>query len=600
MAYIDSSTASPLAAARAAPSPADEQLEPPGADDEAEEQEEEPRALKERAPAGSIKAALVSQVDDINIARYIDNQQLDQIGMDAVREFEIDDNSRKDWVDKAITAMKFATQDAQRKETPWSGASNVIYPLIAQSALDFAARQYPAMIQGKKVVKGVIWGDDKGTPITEDGKPDGKPRMAPPAGMPTSGPQPAMQPAQPPQMIAPPQAGAPGPGMPPPGPPQPQEPLWLIAPGEKRKRADRIADHMSWQLLVEMVEWEPQTDQMLHQIPIAGGAARKTYFDPILGRNRSLVVPLVNLVWNYHAPSFEAAARHTEKMMLYPHQITEMERHGAEDDENGEGMFLPLTYGPGGGADGQMFNYDEEAQASDAADPNAPQFFIEQHCRLDLDDDGYAEPYTVTVHLRSSKVVRIVARYDEEGIDATDDGDTINRIAAIEHYTLYPFLPSLDGGSYPTGFGHLLRPLNSAINTCLNQMFDAGTLQNSGGGFVSDQLGMPSGQTLFQVGKFARVTTKGQAIRDAVFPIPFPGPSTTLFQLLGVLITAGKEIASIGNILAGDAAIANAPPTTVLALIEQGMKFYNAITKRLFRAEASELAKLYRLNRKHI
>jgi chaperonin GroES len=131
-------------------------------------------------------------------------------------------------------------------------------------------------------------------------------------------------------------------------------------------------------------------------------------------------------------------------------------------------------------------------------------------------------------------------------------------------------------------------------------MFDAGTLQNAGGGFVSDQLGLPSGQTLFQVGKFTRVTTKGADIRASVFPIPFQGPSQTLFQLLGMLMQSAEKLAAIGNILAGDAAIANAPPTTVLALIEQGMKIYTAIHKRVFRAEKAELDKLYRLNRLHI
>ena len=47
--------------------------------------------------------------------------------------------------------------------------------------------------------------------------------------------------------------------------------------------------------------------------------------------------------------------------------------------------------------------------------------------------------------------------------------------------------------------------------------------------------------------------TKGQNIRDQVFPLPFPGPSSVLFQLLGVLMAAGKDIASIQDIMTGDA-----------------------------------------------
>jgi len=509
-----------------------------------------------------VKEFLVGQIDQVNLAENYSPGVLDKLGQLVIFEFDIDENSRSDWKDKAEKAMKFATQDAEEKQYPWPKASNIIYPLITQAAIQFNARTYPAIIQNRNVVKGVVWGTDKGTPATEDGKPNGKPKIHPDG-----------------------------------------TPIWLSAPGDKRKRADRIGEHMSWQLLEEMKEWEPQTDSMLMQIPIVGGACRKTYRDPIEERNRSLLVPLKNLVWNYHAPSFEDAPRVTEILTLYPHQIEEYER--AE-------VFLPLSYGPGG-------SDETNPEMAQSGDEDAPHVFLEQHRRYDLDDDGYPEPYVVTVHKRSGKVVRIVARYDEEGIqvakgpdvDEDDDGavdddkdirdeEEITKISPVEHYTLIPFLPNPDGGSYPVGFGHLLRPLNEAINTTLNQMFDAGHLQNAGGGFVSDQLSISSGPVAFQVGKYVRVGSKGQAIRDAVFPMPFQGPSPVLFQLLGMLMSSGKEVASTMEILAGDAAKSNASPTTVLALIEQGLTVYTAIHKRIYRALKSEFNKIYRLNRIHI
>lgn len=46
--------------------------------------------------------------------------------------------------------------------------------------------------------------------------------------------------------------------------------------------------------------------------------------------------------------------------------------------------------------------------------------------------------------------------------------------------------------------------------------------------------------------------------------------------------------------------MANAPPTTILALIEQGLKVYTAIHKRIYRALKSEFDKLYRLNRLYV
>ena len=545
-------TATPVAAPE--PAPSSQEPEPLAQDDD---------GSYGRGPDIPVKDFLVDQIDQINLAENYAPDVLAKLGQLVSFEYEIDENSRSDWKDKAEKAMKFATQEAEEKQYPWPKSSNVVFPLITQAAIQFNARTYPAIVQNRNVVKGVVWGTDKGTPATEDGKPGGKPKIHPDGS-----------------------------------------PVWLSAPGDKRKRADRVGEHMSWQLLEEMKEWEPQTDSLLMQLPIIGGAVRKTYRDPMEARNRSLLVPLKNLVWNYHAPSFEDAPRHTEILTLYPHQIEEFER--AE-------VFLPQLYGPGGGDD------DTNSEQAQSGDDDAPHIFLEQHRRYDLDGDGYPEPYVVTIHKRSSKVVRIVARYDEDGIqtgngtDVEEDEETgaltekegldreeILKIKPVEHYTLIPFLPNPDGGSYPVGFGHLLRPLNEAINTTLNQMFDAGHLQNAGGGFISDQLSIHSGPVGFQVGKYVRVGSKGQAIRDAVFPIPFPGPSAVLFQLLGALVKVSEGVAGTQEILAGGAEMANAPPTTILALIEQGLKVYTAIHKRIYRALKSEFDKLYRLNRLYV
>ncbi len=560
---------SPLAAGgpRSVPPSEDDGERPDIGADEESDDEDEPREAKPRT--GSLKRNLIKNIDNINIARDLDQQTLDDIGMAVVREFDLDLESRSEWADKAAKAMRFATQESMPKEYPWPGASSVIFPLISSAGIEFGSRTYPAVIQNRNVVKGVVWGDDKGVPATVDGKPDGQPKMQP---APTA------------------------PGQPP-GPPQP---VWITKPGEKRERADRIGEHMSWQLLEEMKEWEPQTDQLLHQIPVIGGAARKTYYEPAEKRNYSLFVSLMELVWDYHAASFGSAPRHSERLKLYPHQITEYENTGLEsDDDNAEGMFLRLDYGPAPTVESQSDVRSDEG-TQDPADPDAPHLFIEQHRRWDLDGDGYSEPYVITVHHSSEKVVRIVARYDADGITEVRKGGDIQRIEPVEHYTLIPFLPSIDGGSYPMGFGHLLRPLNEAINSTLNQMFDAGHLQNAGGGFISNDLNIPSGDVRFKVGHYIRVNSKGMSIRESVFPLPFNGPSPVLFQLLGVLMTAGKELASIQNILTGDAGIANAPPTTVLALIEQGMKVHNAIQKRVYLALKSEFQKLYRLNRLYL
>src|SRR6185503_7093764 len=59
---------------------------------------------------------------------------------------------------------------------------------------------------------------------------------------------------------------------------------------EKEARAERIGNHMSYQLLEEMDDWEEDTDKLLIQLPAVGCAFRKSYFDPVKGYNCSHLV----------------------------------------------------------------------------------------------------------------------------------------------------------------------------------------------------------------------------------------------------------------------------------------------------------------------
>lgn len=533
---IQSSRTSALPTMDDTPHQAPQDNEPVETDVEEQESDE---------PVSPGERDLVAWIDDQNIARHIPRSELNALGQLVVREYEIDETSRAEWKQDAKKALEFACQEAKPKQYPWPDASNIVYPLITSAAMEFAARAYPAMVPNRNVAKGVVWGSDSGTPATKDGKPDGAPLTDPETSM----------------------------------------PVWKVKPGEKTKRAQIVGEHMSWQLLQQMEYWEPQTDAALHQISIVGGFVRKTYRDFREDCNASVLVDIMKIVWNKAAPSFEKAPRKTEIQEWYPFAIEEMQR----DDQT----FLDVPLGPG---DNLAAGDDTDEPPTDPTDTEAPHIFLEQYRRYDLDGDGYPEPLIVTVHKNSGQVVRIIANYEEEGIETNADG-TVKRIEPIECLTLYPFIPDPKGGSYPIGFGHLLKPLNEAVNTTLNQMFDAGHLQIAGGGFIGAGLSMHAGPAYFSIGEYKPVNNKGQDLRNNIFPMPWPGPSEVLFQLLGFLVSAAKEVASIKDVLTGDSDMANTPPTTMIALVEQGMKVYTAIHKRLYRALKSELTKLYRLNR---
>jgi len=62
------------------------------------------------------------------------------------------------------------------------------------------------------------------------------------------------------------------------------------------------------------------------------------------------------------------------------------------------------------------------------------------------------------------------------------------------------------------------------------------------------------------------------------------------------MVEAGEKVASVSEVLTGDQSIHNEPATTTLARIEQGLKVFSAIYKRVYRGMKAEFKKLFRLN----
>jgi len=349
--------------------------------------------------------------------------------------------------------------------------------------------------------------------------------------------------------------------------------------GDKQRRAERVGAHMSYQLKEEMIEWEPDTDKMLISLPIDGTTFKKTYYNPITKRNVSEFCLAKNVCVNMYAKSIENASRVTHIFTLYPNEITER--------ING-GLYREFNYP-------QSTSNDE----SDSSDPDAPHIFLEQHRWLDLDGDGYKEPYIVTVHKESRQVCRIVARFEQEGIITNEAGTKIVKIEPIHYFTQFIFIPSMNGTFYGIGWGTLLGTTNDIINTLINQLIDAGTRQNMGGGLISNKLKLVdnvNGEIRYRPGEYPRVINDGEDIRKNIYEFRNQGPSAALFSLLEIIITSSERIANITDVLTGQQPGSNVPATTVVALIEQGLKVFSAVYKRVHRSLAEEYNKLYHLN----
>jgi chaperonin GroES len=360
--------------------------------------------------------------------------------------------------------------------------------------------------------------------------------------------------------------------------------------GLKMAKADKLAKHMNYQLLKEMKDWDEETDRLLIQLPIVGCLFRKTYFDQIKKQNVSRLLGPKDLVVNYWAPSLEGAYRKTE--------IITMTRNEVQAQINA-GLFLDVDL-PDPDSSPKVPNKTDvhKGEAPSANDKATPYVILEQHTFWDLDDDNIAEPYIITIEEQSRKVLRMVARWDSDGVKLNDKKEVIT-FESVEYYTKYEFLPNPDGGFYGVGFGHLLGPLNDSANTIVNLLLDAGTLSNLQSGFLGKGLRLKAGETRLAPGEWRSVPTSGDDIKKQIFPLPVKEPSKVLFELLGLIIQSTKELASVAEIFVGKMPGQNTPATTTMATIEQGMKVFTSIYKRVYRSLAKEFEKLFRLNSIH-
>ena len=364
--------------------------------------------------------------------------------------------------------------------------------------------------------------------------------------------------------------------------------------GLRAMRSTRVEQHMSYQILEEDEDWESEMDKVLITQPIVGCAFKKTYFDPILKHNVSENVLAKDLVVNYWAKSLETANRVTHVLQMSKNEIYERVARGLWLDVS-EGR--PQQSSSVAMGNGLQIAQDKAQGISppESSDSSTPVEILEQHCHIDLDDDGYAEPYIVYVRRDNKKVARIVARYTKQDIEFNDN-DVVLSIKADQYFTKFPFIPSPDGGFYDLGFGVLLGPLNESINTILNQLVDAGTMANTAGGFLSRGIKLRGGNYTFNPMEWKHVDTTGDDLRKGIVPLPVREPSQVLFTLLNLLINYGERIGGAVDILTGQNPGQNTPAETTRTMAEQGMKIFNGIFKRTHRSLKQEFRKLYRLN----
>ena len=176
---------------------------------------------------------------------------------------------------------------------------------------------------------------------------------------------------------------------------------------EKQQQASRVKQFMNYQLTEMMPEYFHEFERMLFHLPIIGSAFKKIYYDGSLDRPCSEFVPIDQFYVSYHASDLRKADRYTHVILRNPNDLAKEIAAGVyEDIELPDAQPLEQT--------SMSMKVDEIMGTAVPADSDPQYVLLEQHCYLDLDDEGVASPYIVTIEESSRKVLSIRRNYNED------------------------------------------------------------------------------------------------------------------------------------------------------------------------------------------
>jgi hypothetical protein len=347
----------------------------------------------------------------------------------------------------------------------------------------------------------------------------------------------------------------------------------------KEQQSQRVKDFMNYQIMDQMKEYEPEFDQMLFHLPLAGSTFKKVYYDDLLGRAVSKFVPADDLVVPYTATSLDDAESVIHVIKISENDLRKQQINGFYSDVE---LSKPTDV-----SDADKVADKERELEGVTKTTKAENLYTLLECHVNLDLEGFEDvgedgepteiklPYVVTIEEGSQKVLSIRRNFAPN--------DPLKN--KIQYFVHFKFLPGL--GFYGFGLIHMIGGLSRTATAALRQLLDAGTLSNLPAGFKQRGVRVKDDATPIQPGEFKDVDTPGGNLKDAFVFLPYKEPSATLLQLMGIVVQAGQRFASIADMQVGDGNQGAAVGTTV-ALLERGSRVMSAIHKRLYVGLKSE------------
>lgn len=345
---------------------------------------------------------------------------------------------------------------------------------------------------------------------------------------------------------------------------------------EKMAAARRVKEDLNYQLTDIMVEYRPEHEKMLWNLPFCGSAFKKVYFDTAKQRQTAVFVPAEDVLLPYGTSEIFDAPRITHRMRKTKNDILRLQEAGFYSDVD---IGSPM----------RLFEEIQESKDNEtgfSAIYDDRYTLLEFQVELDLlgyehtnaagEKTGIALPYIVTVLRDTGTVLAVYRNWTE--------GDVTYR--RRQHFVHYQYIPGF--GAYGFGLVHLIGNTARAATSLTRQLIDAGTLANLPGGLKSRGLRIKGDDAPIAPGEFRDVDVASGTVRDNIMPLPYKEPSQALIVLLERIVDEARRFASTADLKISDMS-AQAPVGTTLALLERMLKTMSAVQARIHYSMKQEL-----------
>jgi hypothetical protein len=344
---------------------------------------------------------------------------------------------------------------------------------------------------------------------------------------------------------------------------------------EKKDAATRVQEDMNFQLTEKMTEYRSEHEKLLWNLPSAGSAFKKVYYDPSLGRQVAIFVPAEDIIIPYGTSELTTCHRLTHRMRKTKNELVKLMKAGFyRDVELGEPQKFQTDI---------QEKKDRETGFSATYDDRFELYEI--HVDLDLpgyedEDDGeptgIALPYVVTIVRGTNEILSVRRNWKE------DDDLKLKR----HHFVHYQYIPGY--GAYGFGLFHLIGGFAKSATSIMRQLVDAGTLSNLPGGLKARGLRIKGDDTPIAPGEFRDVDLGSGNIRDNILPLPYKEPSAVLAGLMDKIVEEGRRFAATADLKVADMSN-QAPVGSTLAILERTLKVMSAVQARVHYALKQEL-----------